>query len=418
MVTYRRKLVEYVMACGRRDRSFTVPHGALHRLWHARSVSMRVLHVTHGTTTGLAHCVADWVREQVLAGMSVTVACPRGRLTQLGEQAGARVVEWRASRAPGFGMWRERGQLARIVADARPDVVHLHCAKAGLLGRLILRGRVPTVFSPHAWSFLAVEGTARRVVREWERFAARWTTVTVCVSQGEATTGRGSGIRGRFDVLPNESDVDELVPITERDRGGLRAELGISAGAPLAVVAARMCRQKGQDVAIAAWPKVRDVVPNAELVLLGDGPTRHHLAEQAGDPDASGVRLHGLVDRNTTLRWMYAADVVVCPSRWEGMSLVPLEALALGRPVVVSDTDGMREGVPVQAGLLVPVDQPEPLATAVSRLLSDPGLAMTMGETGRRAAMSEHGKRHEPGKSGTASAARRLAQLYPTLVER
>jgi len=307
-------------------------------------------------------------------------------------------------------MWRERRQLARIIADTRPDLVHLHCAKAGLLGRLVLRGNVPTVFSPHAWSFLAVDGVTRRMVREWERFAARWTTVTVCVSQGEATTGRGAGIRGRFEVLPNQIDLDELSPIVERDRGGLRAEFGLSAGVPLAVLAARMCRQKGQDVALAAWPKVREVVPNAELVLLGDGPTRDTLTEQAGDPDISGVRLHGLADRATTLRWMYAADVVICPSRWEGMSLVPLEALALGRPVVASDTDGMRESVPVQGGVLVPVDQPDPLAAAIAQLLSDPGLAMTMGEAGRRATVAKHGKRD------AASAASRLAQLYPTLV--
>ncbi|HEX3731910.1 MAG TPA: glycosyltransferase [Mycobacteriales bacterium] len=374
-------------------------------------MSIRVLHITHGRTTGLAHCVADWVHEQIAVGMQVTVACPPGRLADLVGEAGAEVVVWRAARAPGIGMLREVRDLRRIVTKVSPDLIHLHCAKAGLLGRLVIRKHIPTLFSPHAWSFLAVTGVMRRLVREWERFATRWTTTVVCVSQGEAATGRKSGIRCQFEVLSNQVNLPELNTLTTRDRGGVRAELGVAPGTPIAVLAARLCRQKGQDIAVAAWPKVREVVASAELVMLGDGPDREMLAERAVDPAASGVRMLGLVDRATTLRWMYAGDVVVCPSRWEGMSLVPLEAAALGRPVVISDVDGARESVPVQAGSLIPVGDSDAFAVAVTRLLSDPGWAMEMGEAARSAAADRQAA------IGSISASRKLALLYLNIAE-
>ncbi|MGH3804434.1 MAG: glycosyltransferase family 4 protein, partial [Pseudonocardiaceae bacterium] len=204
--------------------------------------------------------------------------------------------------------------------------------------------------------------------------------------------------------------LQELDALVDRDRGSVRAELGVAPGTPIAVIAARVCRQKGQDIAVAAWPAVREKVASAELVILGDGPAAAAIAKQAGAAAMSGVSMRGLIDRSTTLRWMYAADIVVCPSRWEGMSLVPLEAAALGRPVVISDVDGAREAVPVQAGSLIPIGDSVAFAAAVTRLLADPGWAMSMGEAARKATLARHAA------VGLETAAYRLAVLYTRLV--
>lgn len=367
------------------------------------SRSLRVLHVSHAVNTGLAHCVSDYVAYQVSSGMTVTLACPGGRLGELSRAAGAHVVPWQARREPGLSVVREWSSLRAIVNRVQPDVVHLHCAKAGLVGRMLLRGRVPTVFSPHAWSFLASKGFMRRLVREWERFAAGWTAVTACVSQGEAATGRAAGIRGRIAVLPNRVDMELIDELVDVYRARVRGELGISAGQPLVVLAARLARQKGQDVAIQAWRKVREEIPTAELALIGTGALYNELKASAGE----GVRLLGPLERADTLRWMYAADVVICPSRWEGMSLVPLEAAALGRPVIASEVDGMREGIRPDTGWLIPPDNAGVLADTVIKVLSDPAAAFDAGQNARRQFMAQRSKQ--------VPSTRLLAELYQEL---
>lgn len=345
---------------------------------------VHVLHVSHAVNTGLAHCVADYVAHQVRHGTRVSVACPGGRLGALAEARGATVVDWHAVRKPGVGLLAEWLRLRRIVSEVKPDVVHLHCAKAGLIGRLVLRGTVPTVFSPHAWSFFAVEGLMRRLVLSWERFAARWTAATVCVSAAERDSGLNAGIGGALVVLPNEVSPAAVDAVRARSRGAVRTELGIGADTPLAVCAARLARQKGQDVLVQAWTTVRAALPDAELVLVGDGPDRAALQAAAGP----GVTLVGAADRDASLRWMHASDVVVCPSRWEGMSLVPLEAMALGRPLVVTDVDGMAEVVPLGAARLVAPEDVTALGHAITAALVDPDGTAEAGRIGREHALA------------------------------
>jgi hypothetical protein len=126
---------------------------------------LTILHVSQPVDGGVAQVVADLVRGQVADGHAVVVACPcteGGRLSREVTAAGARLVPWGAERAPDAGLPQELASLRRIVTAARPDLVHLHSSKAGLVGRMAIRSRVATVFQPHAWSFEAVTGARRR----------------------------------------------------------------------------------------------------------------------------------------------------------------------------------------------------------------------------------------------------------------
>ncbi|MEV8548766.1 glycosyltransferase [Streptomyces glaucescens] len=442
----------------------------------------RVLHLTQPVDGGVARVVAELTVAQLAAGMGVTVGCPDSGLADRLRSAGADVRTWRATRAPGPSLAGEVRQLARIVAEVRPDLVHAHSAKAGLAGRLAVRGRIPTVFQPHAWSFEAVGGVTAALALGWERYGARWAHRTVCVSEAERATGLRAGIDGRWVVIPNGVDprrfrpaAPDLAPGTvaapdrapgtvgprrgratvagddrdpgpgggpsapapgpdaldgasgrpgpggrpvsgtgpgagsgtrpDRDAGAVRAALlpGTGPRVPLVVCVGRLCRQKGQDVLLDAWPAVRARVPDARLVLIGDGPDRDRLK-----PSAS-VRLVGAVA--DVVPWYQAADLVVLPSRWEGMALAPLEAMACGRPVVVTDVDGARESLPpaLRPHCLVPAGDPAALAGAVARLLLDPPLRASLGHRARRHILSAHDARH------TAAA---VADLYRDLLGR
>ncbi|GAA2424028.1 glycosyltransferase [Streptomyces macrosporus] len=343
-----------------------------------------VLHLSQPVEGGVPRVVVDLVRAQTAAGLRTVVACPPGgTLGRDAAAAGAEVVPWQASREPGPGLYGETVRIARLVRRIGPDLVHAHSAKAGLAARLALRGRVPTVHQPHAWSFDAVGGATARLALYWERLATRWADRVLCVSEDERRHGLEAGVRAHWAVIRNGVDTDRFRPADADARARARAALPALDGLPphalLTVCVGRLCRQKGQDVLLRAWPDVADRVPDAWLVLVGDGPQRRELGAAA----PRRVLFAGAAD--DTVPWYAAADLVVLPSRWEGMALVPLEAMACGRPVVTTEVTGAAESLPPghAARCLVPPEHPTALARALTGLLADPRLRHDLG---RRAA--------------------------------
>ncbi|MFH8292633.1 glycosyltransferase [Streptomyces sp. NPDC018059] len=373
-------------------------------------LSPRILHVSQPVDGGVARVVVDLARAQAAAGMDVHVACPHeGFLPRAlsGAPGGVRGHPWSASRSPGPRLRAEVRELSRVIDAVRPTLVHAHSAKAGLAARLALRGRIPTVFQPHAWSFEAVGGATALLARLWERRAAGWATRIVCVSEAERLTGVRAGVDGSFSVVPNGVDVDRFGPGAPH---AARARLlpASFAGVPLVVCVGRLCRQKGQDVLLRAWTSVTERVPGARLVLVGDGPDAARL-RAAADPS---VVFAGAA--RDAADWYRAADVVVLPSRWEGMALAPLEAMACARPVVVADVDGARESLPPdgRAHALVPPEDPAALGRALVALLRDGELRDALGRRGRRHVLDHHDARHASAAIGVVY--RELLGAEPT----
>jgi glycosyltransferase involved in cell wall biosynthesis len=344
---------------------------------------MRVLHVSQPTEAGVARVVSYLLADQVRAGWDVSAACPpEGPLAADVARAGARLLPWPATRQPGPAVLGEVRRLSRLVEAVRPDLVHLHSSKAGLAGRLALRGRLPTVFQPNGWSFLAVTGAVRPAVLAWERYATRWAHRVVHVSQWERDDAERLGVRGRAVVVPNGVDLEAFAAQDDDARAAARAGLGLGS-APVAVCVGRLCRQKGQDVLLAAWPRVRAAVPEARLVLVGDGPDRPALTAAA----PAGVVFAGPAADPRS--WYAAADVVVLPSRWEGMSLVQLEAMASARCVLATDVGGVREALP-DVATVVPAGDPAALGDALAQRLAQPALAAAEAAAGCERARARH----------------------------
>lgn len=338
----------------------------------------RVLHVSQPVDGGVAAVVRTLCADQHDRGWDVRLACPDGPLADAARGAGVPVRTWQATRSPGRSVLAEVRALARIVARTAPDVVHLHSSKAGLAGRLAVRGRVPTIVQPHAWSFAAVAGPFARAARTWERVGARWTSLLLCVSADELATGRAAGIGSAAVVVPNGVDLDRF---TAGGPDDARTVLGLGPG-PWALCLGRVTEQKGQDLLLDAWPSVRARVPGARLLVVGDGPAADALrARCAADPV---LRDSVLLHPPTTDPAPYhrAADVVVLPSRWEGMPLVALEAMASARPVVGFAVTGMAEAVG-PAGRTVPPGDVPALAAAIALRLAAPGLAAGEGRAAR-----------------------------------
>ncbi|WP_308296863.1 glycosyltransferase family 4 protein [Streptomyces sp. ISL-44] len=352
-----------------------------------------VLHLAQPVDGGVARVVTDLVRAQTAAGLRAVVGCPRGgTLAGAAREAGAEVLTWRAGRAPGPGLPAEVLGVRRLLRRVRPDLLHAHSAKAGLAGRLAARGTVPTVFQPHAWSFDAVGGATGALALRWERYGARWADRVLCVSEAERRAGEAEGITARWSVIRNGVDLDHFRPggpdpgqDKARARAGLPLPAAFRGDGPFAVCVGRLCLQKGQDILLRAWPELLGTVPGARLALVGDGPDTERLRHTA----PSGVLFAGAAP--DIRPWLRAADLVVLPSRWEGMALAPLEAMACGRPVLVSDVSGARESLPPGQGrlCLVPPEDPTALAKALGRLLAEPRLLAELGEQARQHARTD-----------------------------
>jgi glycosyltransferase involved in cell wall biosynthesis len=145
----------------------------------------------------------------------------------------------------------------------------------------------------------------------------------------------------------------------------------------------RFTPQKGYDVLLGALPQIVEAVPDARFVWIGEGPLRDEVAE--------GLALAGLADRVRLLdaapdvpTLLRAADLVIAPSRFEGLSLVVLEAMSAGRAVVAARVVGLEEAVVDGAtGRLVPAENPAALAAAVVDALRDPHRRAAWGAAGR-----------------------------------
>lgn len=346
---------------------------------------LRVLQVAQPVDGGVARVVADLATDQARRGWDVVLACPPGgTLADDAVRGGVRHVPWAAERASRAGTPAQVRRLAALVARVDPDVVHLHSASAGLTGRLAVRRRRPTLFQPHGWSWQAVDGWFARATTLWERAAQHLVDEVVCVSEAERRNGVAHGLRSAT-VVPNGVDVGRFAPA---ESGPARAELGL-ADVPTAVCVGRLDAQKGQEVLVRAWPLVREHVPDAVLVLVGEGPRRSELgalAHRLGVGEA--ILLPGA--RNDVPNWYTAADVVSFSSlHGEAMALTPLEAQASGRPLVCSDVAGVRESLGAGAGEVVPPGDHRAFAAALTRRLGDPALVAAEGAAGRRHAEAE-----------------------------
>ncbi len=338
-----------------------------------------VLIVSQSVDYGVAIYVRQLTEAALAAGHAVTVVSPgsaRGPLKGWVERAGARHRALDMARSPSVRDPLDVLTLRRLARGR--DVVHLHSSKAAALGRVAAssigrRGRPVVVMTPHYWSWL-VGGRWSGLYRWIERRLARRCDAIVAVSEREAVDGRvvlGAG--APICLLPNGVDRTRFSPDGPRADRAHDAELIVCVG--------RLSEQKGQDVAIRALSMLAD--RTARLRFVG-GESSHgeqvrleRMAASLGVKER--IEWRGPVD--DTAPEYRAADLVIAPSRWEGMSLALLEAMSSGAAIVATDVNGA-EAVG-DAAVIVPPGDPKALAEAIDALLRDPVRRQELGQAVR-----------------------------------
>lgn len=189
--------------------------------------------------------------------------------------------------------------------------------------------------------------------------------------------------RRRF--IPNGVDVDRFAPVAANTKAALRERLRLPPSAPVAIFTGRLAHEKRVDLLVKTWPAVRAALPNATLVVAGEGPQAAALKALAGP----GVLFVGRVE--DVAPYLQAADVFVLPSATEGLSNALLEALACGLAAVATNVGGAPDVIEnAHSGRLIAPDDPRELEMALTTTLLDAALRAELGAAARGVVRSRY----------------------------
>ncbi|HEX3000611.1 MAG TPA: glycosyltransferase [Armatimonadota bacterium] len=263
---------------------------------------------------------------------------------------------------------RLRGWLQRDAID----LVHLHSAKAGYLGRQATETLgIPVVYTPHAFPFQRTTDWRRPFYRMIERRLAAQTTKIICVSTGEMEEAIEAGLpEDKLVVINNGIDIEAWPAPTPAEREEARDYFHLGQHELVIGTMARLVPQKGIDLLLAAAEELLPDFPEARLCIWGDGPQRRMLQHMAR---RLGLRRTKFLGEATNPRQAYAAmDIFCAPSRWEAGPYAILEAMACKLPIVASEVAGHIDYLEdEESGLIVAPDLPGPLDGAFRALLID-----------------------------------------------
>jgi glycosyltransferase involved in cell wall biosynthesis len=292
--------------------------------------------------------------------------------------------------------WMALRRLTQIFRQRKPDVVHTHSGKAGILGRLAAaRAGVPvivhTIHGPSFgsfqvrlanWAFCSAERRAARVTTHFVTVADAMTAQYLAAGIGQA--GQYTRIFSGFDLEPYLSAATNPQPDTARTE--LRARLGIAPTDFVIGKIARLFKLKGHDDLFAVAPELVQSHPQIKFLLVGDGAWRSRFENKA---QALGLEKHfvfaGLVPPGQVPQYIGLMDALVHLSLREGLPRALPQALAAGRPVVAYDCDGAKEVcIENETGFLLRPGDLLGLTDRLLRLARDAALRERLGKNGQQ----------------------------------
>jgi glycosyltransferase involved in cell wall biosynthesis len=301
------------------------------------------------------------------------------------------------------------GRLVSFIRNGRYDVVHTHSSKAGILGRIaarLARTRV-IIHTVHGWGF-----HRRQAAHEFsgyvalERWCARMCDALVVVGEADRAEGLALGIGrpAQYRLIRSGIEIEAYrdVNIT---RDEARRRIGLPLGAFVVGSVARLSEQKAPLDLIAAFEPLAAAIPDAHLVIVGDGPLRAQVERRLSERGLT-ARVHLMGLRGDVPELLRAFDVFALASRWEGLPRVFPQAMAAGLPIVATRVAGAIDAVvPGVSGLLVEPGDMTAFSNSLLRLANDRPGARQMGAHGAE----------RVGEFSAARMVEQLAALYSDL---
>jgi len=280
-------------------------------------------------------------------------------------------------------------ELYLLIRKGKYTIVHTHSSKAGVLGRLAARiaGVKIIIHSVHGLPFFEYQNKFLNYIYILcERFVALFTDrlISVCDAMARKAIAAGVAKEDKFTIIYSGIELEHYsnsdVLIAEKQK-----ELNLDPDVPVVGNISRLFEFKGHNYFLEAASQVVEVFPEAKFLLVGDGILRERLIRQAEDLKIrDNIVFTGLVERKEIPKLISVMDVVVHTSLREGLPRVLPEALAMAKPVIAFEIDGMPEIIKDgENGYLIPPKDSRKLANSIIHLLKDKEKARRMGEAGR-----------------------------------
>ena len=308
---------------------------------------------------------------------------------------------------------RALGSLVRAMRLLRPDIVHTHTAKAGMLGRLaaVMAGE-PRPKIVHTYHGHVLEGyfgpVKNATYRGLERRLATVSDALIGVSTAtvDDLVRLSVAPRDRFRVIPIGLDLEPFLNATQAEGAAFRAEAGVQAGEVLLTFVGRLVPIKRVDVLLRAFAHARGGGAPVRLAVVGDGELRPDLEELAGELGvADHVWFAGY--RSDMLPVVTASDIAVLTSDNEGTPVSLIEAAAAATPAVTTAVGGVADVVNDDTGLMAPAGDFESLGRAITAAAADPE---------GRAAMGARAREHVAGRFSVERLVADVEGLYEGLL--
>ena len=279
-------------------------------------------------------------------------------------------------RAIGSNDLKAIGEVRRLIKRYNPDIVYAHSSKAGAIARVADIGlKNHCLYNPHGWAFnMRCSAKKEAMYTAIEKIAAPFCDKIICISDAEKQSALDKKIckEDKLQVIFNGVDIEAY----ENEVHGAvkRKDLNIPEDAFVVGMVGRMSPQKAPDVFVKMAKHVKDEVPNAHFIIVGNGNQEDEIRKYAEDNDFSNsLHITGWVDN--PMSYVELFDVACLLSRWEGFGLALPEYMMAGKPIVASRVDAIpniiRNG---ENGLLVEVDDDIGTSKAVLRILREDGL--------------------------------------------
>ncbi|OHA63480.1 MAG: hypothetical protein A2748_03435 [Candidatus Wildermuthbacteria bacterium RIFCSPHIGHO2_01_FULL_45_20] len=341
---------------------------------------MKILYlITKSEYGGAQTHVAQIMKRMKAQGHTVALmTTPGGWLEEETKKAGISVYPniWFSRRSLPWNLWMAIKGIQNTIQDFDPQLVHCHSTKAGFLGRLCIRNRIPTLYTAHGWPFAKGTPIIKKVAGIFaEKIASSFCSAIICVSRYDDKLAKQFRImdKERLYVIYNGVQIPVLHGMYT-----MNSTMRV-------IFVGRMEKQKDQQLlleAVCLLPK--DIRSQIEIVFIGDGRNKKRLEAYVRKKGIPNVRFAGIQGRGAITEFMSKSNVLVLLSKWEGLPYALLEGMAVGLPVIASVVGGVSEVITKDCGFLVDKGNAFQVAEILELLMNKPELRKALGQNARK----------------------------------
>jgi glycosyltransferase involved in cell wall biosynthesis len=282
-------------------------------------------------------------------------------------------------------------QIKKLLVEIKPDIVHTHSAKAGILGRYAadsIGRETKIVHTIHGLAFHPYQNSLINCFYiAVEKAAGARTDAFICVADAMTAQALAAGIGSPDKFTTAYSAIEEndfLKPIEQQQKADFRRKFDISENAIVLVAIARLFHLKGHEFIIESAKTLADRFPNVLWLFVGDGVLADKYKQQIKDLGLiERFRFTGLLPPNQMPLVIQSSDILVHCSLREGLARTLPQALLAGKPAISFDVDGAREVVNENTGRLIEPKNIDRLTAACAELIQDKSLREKLGAQGR-----------------------------------